>query len=71
MAEPHGLRRGGKPYRLLRHLMCCKRNGFMPTPADRQIFDVGAVSRLVDLGYLHEDTCLLTVTGKEVAERLK
>ena len=26
MAEPHGLRRGGKPYRLLRHLMCCKRN---------------------------------------------
>lgn len=70
MSEPHGLRRNGKPWRLIKHLACCKHARFTPVPDDAQIFDLGAMSRLVELGYVHEGTCLLTEKGAEVAARL-
>ena len=67
MAEPHGLRCGGKPYRLLKHLLCCEVARFGLNEADAQIFDLGALSRLSELGYILSDRPALTAKGDQHA----
>ncbi len=69
MPEPHGLRRGGKPARLLRHLYLCEAARMGLTEADTPIFEAGAVVRLTELGYV-TPALNLTEQGRNVAQSL-